>query len=70
MKQLNKSEMTALALLAVVAVIWLAIASLNWLQCGWYGYQTKRDTRYAAFVGCMVKIDDHWVPRNELRTAQ
>lgn len=67
---LKKSELTALVILAVVAIVWTIKIAMNWAQCGWYGHQTNRDTRYAAFIGCMVKIDDHWVPRTELRTAQ
>ena len=38
--------------------------------CSYYGFQTDRETRYAAFVGCMVKVSDNWVLRSELRAIQ
>ncbi|MBV2132011.1 hypothetical protein KRX52_04260 [Pseudomonas sp. MAP12] len=51
--------------------IWLIAAIvLARTNCAWYGSQTERDTRYAAFVGCMVRVGNHWVPRAELRTEQ
>lgn len=56
-------------LLVVLFLIGLASA-FNRGKCMWYGYQTDRETRYAAFVGCMVKVNDQWFPRNELRVAQ
>lgn len=52
------------------AVVWLAMRGIDYGTCAWYGHQTERDTRYAAFVGCMVKTSSGWVPRNELRTQQ
>jgi len=55
---------------ALVLGIWLVFRLIAWGQCSWYGHQTTRDTRYAAFIGCMVKVNDHWVPRHELRTEQ
>lgn len=55
---------------AVILGIWLFFRLIAWGQCSWYGYQTSRDVRYAAFVGCMVQVGDHWVPRTELRTEQ
>lgn len=45
-------------------------AAVNWGSCQWYGYQTERQTKFAPYVGCMVKSRAGWVPRNELRTAQ
>lgn len=54
---------------AVVLGIWLFFRLIAWGQCSWYGHQTARDTRYAAFIGCMVKINEHWIPRSEIRTA-
>lgn len=56
--------------LAVLLTLWLISRLLAWGTCSWYGYQTDRDTRYAAFVGCMVKVNNAWVPRNELRVVQ
>lgn len=38
--------------------------------CSYYGFQTGREVRYAAFVGCMVKVNDAWIPRSELRVMQ
>ncbi|WP_353742556.1 hypothetical protein WHX55_10900 [Pseudomonas fluorescens] len=38
--------------------------------CSYYGYQTDRETKYAAFVGCMVKVSGSWVLRSELRAVQ
>lgn len=38
--------------------------------CSYYGYQTDRETKYAAFVGCMVKASGSWVLRSELRAVQ
>nr|WP_230376088.1 hypothetical protein [Pseudomonas fulva] len=62
------------AILFIVAVFCLGlivlVAVLNRASCAWYGYQTERDTRYAAFVGCMVKMPSGWVPRAEIRIAQ
>lgn len=51
-------------------VLIVLVAVLHRTSCAWYGYQTERDTRYAAFVGCMVKRPAGWVPRAEIRTAQ
>lgn len=56
--------------LATVASVLLAYSATHWADCSYYGYQTNRDTRYAAFVGCMVKIGEQWVPREELRVVQ
>ena len=38
--------------------------------CSYYGFQTDRETRYAAFVGCMVKVSDNWGLRSELRAVE
>lgn len=57
-------------LLAFFLVIFVLGRLAAWGECSWYGYQTARDTRYAAFVGCMVQLDDKWYPRNELRITQ
>lgn len=59
----------AVGIIVLVALIPVVNGAFNRAVCSWYGHQTERDTRYAAFVGCMVKVDDHWVPRSELRTA-
>jgi hypothetical protein len=53
---------------AMIFGIWLLFRLIAWGQCSWYGYQTQRDTRYAAFIGCMVKVHDGWIPRAEIRT--
>ena len=54
----------------VLALLWLVARAFAWSACSWYGYQTNRDTRYAAFIGCMVRVDERWIPRNELRIVQ
>lgn len=58
------------AVLAALLLMWFVGRLIAWGSCSWYGYQTNRDTRYAAFIGCMIRIDDRWVPRNELRIVQ
>ncbi|KRV74525.1 MULTISPECIES: hypothetical protein [Pseudomonas] len=62
----------AAALGAAVAILlgWLVLRAIAWGACSWYGYQTNRDTRYAAFIGCMVRVDQQWIPRSELRVLQ
>lgn len=62
---------SALLIMIVFLLVLLILSSiLNRASCAWYGHQTERDTRYAAFFGCMVKTSSGWVPRNELRTQQ
>lgn len=58
----------------LILAVWLTILGVASLAnrgiCAWYGHQTGRETRYAMFVGCMVKSPaGHWIPRNELRTS-
>lgn len=48
----------------------LAGYALSRIDCAIYGYQTERETRLAAFAGCLVRIDNGWVPRSELRVLQ
>jgi hypothetical protein len=55
---------------ALALLVWLTTRMFAWGGCAWYGYQTERDTRYAAFVGCMVKVGDNWFPKHELRIVQ
>jgi hypothetical protein len=59
-----------ITLALVVLLVWAVNRAIDWSQCAWYGHQTERDTRYAAFVGCMVKVDNNWIPRSELRVVQ
>ena len=59
-----------LVMVAFLAFLVIAANLINRTSCAWYGQQTERQTRYAAFVGCMVKTGAGWVPRNELRTQQ
>lgn len=68
----SKKKLTGavLAIAAFLLVIWLVARLFAWGDCAWYGYQTSRDTRYAAFIGCMVKVDQRWIPRAELRIVQ
>lgn len=54
--------------IAALAVIFSSI--VNRADCSYYGYQLDRETRYAAFVGCMVKTSNGWALRSELRTTQ
>lgn len=61
------------ALLGAAAVVVVVIAGnsvLNRASCAYYGYQTDREVRYAAFVGCMVSRPSGWVLRSELRAVQ
>ena len=60
----------ALYALAAGVAAWLVMRAISWGSCSIYGYQTDRETRYAAFVGCMVRIKGSWVPRHELRVTQ
>lgn len=60
----------AAAIFTAVVLIWLVFRAFAWGTCSWYGYQTDREVRYAAFVGCMVKVQGHWIPRVELRVVQ
>ena len=67
----RKAKLQLWLILAVLVVgVWGVLRLIAWGQCSWYGYQTGRDVRYAAFVGCMVKSGPHWVPRTEIRTEQ
>lgn len=72
MRKLLENKLAVLWAVAITfaIVVWLISRALYWAECGWYGYQTDRETRYAAFVGCMVQLDGKWYPRNELRIAQ
>lgn len=63
-------KVSLLALAAAALLIVVGMSVVNRGVCAYYGYQTERDTRYAVFVGCMVKVNDKWVPRNELRVTQ
>lgn len=61
----------ALITAALVVAAYLIGASLiNRGLCSYYGLQTDRHVRYAAFVGCMVLTPAGWVPRSELRVVQ
>jgi len=60
----------ALVVVTVVLAMWVIGRAVAWGTCSWYGHQTERETRYAAFIGCMVKVDQQWVPRSELRIVQ
>lgn len=63
------AKIAAVIFMAVV-LLWLVSRAFAWGTCSWYGYQTDREVRYAAFVGCMVKVQGHWIPREELRVVQ
>ncbi|MCE0989348.1 hypothetical protein GEV41_13630 [Pseudomonas putida] len=66
----NVTTSVILIMLAFLVFLIIVTAAVNRASCSWYGYQTERDTRYAAFVGCMVRMPNGWVPRAEIRTAQ
>lgn len=71
MPKLRVSVKSAALWLGAAILIFCIVGRLiAWGGCSWYGYQTDRETRYAAFVGCMVKVNDNWYPRNELRIVQ
>lgn len=71
MRPAKKTARIGIAWVVLLAgLLWLAMRAIDWGTCAWYGHQTERETRYAAFVGCMVKTHTGWVPRNELRTQQ
>ena len=56
---------------AVVTVVYVIGASLvDRGLCSYYGLQTDRHVRYAAFVGCLIQTPAGWVPRSELRVVQ
>lgn len=57
----------AVAIFALVVII-SSIANRG--ACSYYGYQLDRETRYAPFVGCMVRTSNGWALRSELRTTQ
>lgn len=68
MKQrMRRSLIIAVGLFALAVIINSVVERSI---CSYYGYQTDRETRYAAFVGCMVKASDSWVLRSELRAVQ
>lgn len=67
---MSKTKLTLLATVLILLVILAFRAGFNWSLRSWYGYETNRDTRYSAFLGCMVKIENRWIPRNELRVVQ
>ena len=51
-------------------LLWVVTRAVAWGSCEWYGYQTNREVRYVAFLGCTVRINDQWIPRDELRVVQ
>lgn len=55
---------------AIFALGLLINSLANRGACAYYGYQTDREIKYAAFVGCMVKVSGSWVLRSELRAVQ
>jgi len=66
-----KSATKVLLILLTLIVGCMLLRSLaSRATCSYYGVQTDRETRYAAFVGCMVLVDGAWFPRNEIRVVQ
>lgn len=68
MKQIALKKLIPVAI--ILAALFIVLRLLAWGQCSYYGWQTGRDVRYAAFIGCMVKVQDGWIPRNEIRVVQ
>lgn len=68
---MSKRVRQVLIFSGAIFALGLIINSLaNRGACSYYGYQTDRQTKYAAFVGCMVKVSGNWVLRSELRAVQ
>jgi hypothetical protein len=67
-KRIARKKLMLLA--AILAVLFVVLRLIAWGNCSYYGWQTGRDVRYAAFIGCMVKVQDGWIPRNEIRVVQ
>ena len=68
MKRRIKPVLIGFLLLLIAAAIVNSVIRRG--ACAYYGYQTDRETRYAALVGCMVSVNGSWVPRQELRIVQ
>jgi len=53
-----------LLVLAAGAVIIAALvmAGINRGLCAYTGWQLDRETRYAAFIGCMIRSGESWLP--------
>lgn len=62
--------MIIVEILGVITLFVIAWAAMSRAECYWYGYQTERQVRFGALVGCMVELDGKWYPRNELRVVQ
>lgn len=66
-----KQRTRRLLIIAGAVAALVVIGSItNRGACSYYGYQLDRETRYAPFVGCMVKTSNGWALRSELRTTQ
>jgi len=57
-------------IVGIVLGYWVFHTVYVWTLCSWYGHETGRETSYSMFLGCMVKINDKYVPRSELRVVQ
>lgn len=68
MKQRTRQLLIIAGAASALVVIISSIANRG--ACSYYGYQLDRETRYAPFVGCMVKTSSGWTLRSELRTTQ
>lgn len=68
MKQRTRRLLIIAGAASAMVVIISSIANRG--ACSYYGYQLDRETRYAPFVGCMVKTSNGWALRSELRTTQ
>lgn len=68
MKQRTRRLLIIAGAASALVVIISSIANRG--ACSYYGYQLDRETRYAPFVGCMVKTSNGWALRSELRKTQ
>lgn len=68
MKQRTRRLLIIAGAASALVVIISSIANRG--ACSYYGYQLDRETRYAPFVGCMVRTSNGWALRSELRTTQ
>ena len=57
MKRKQRVALAALLIVPIALGIGLSMA-YNHGTCAWYGYQTERETRYSAFIGCLVKANN------------
>lgn len=64
--------MRRIALVVVGVALCAALMAAAWNRgmCAYTGWQLDRDTRYAAFVGCVVRTADGWLPLKQVRDIE